>query len=92
MVIPQGTVNETLLGEAYWCRVVSLGDSAFEGSDGGKGPAGATTALILNRTDESILEVVDSSRRCNLEATAAELGSVVTKRVVSIVRFGTSSA
>jgi hypothetical protein len=90
----EGTVDERLLGEADWCRVVSLGDGALEGSDGGKGPAGATVALILDRTDKAISEVIDSGRLvdCVLEATATTLSSVVVKCVVAVVGFGTSAA
>jgi hypothetical protein len=92
----QGTVDETLLGEADWCRVVSLGDGALEGSDGSKGPAGTTAALVLNRSDVSLSEVIDGGRNVNgLEAAAAKvslLSSVVTKGVAPVVGFGTSAA
>lgn len=48
-------VENVLLGEWGECEVVLDGPSAFHGSDGGEGPAGAALSLILNGGDGASL-------------------------------------
>jgi len=66
------TVEQLLLGEALILPLALNVPMGFQGAHSGEGPAGSTTALVLDGSHHSIIIPFESARNFNLSSCQSE--------------------